>query len=206
MNSFKEKSSLGAGNVYQEILLQKYVPPCMLVNQQEEILLVNGELEKYLSTSEIHTGSMLPEIADKNIYQELIKGIKEIMQGEESVLVDGRTFHERYIFYIYFTPVIIKPTAERLILIEFEDVHLQAVKAHPHTVTDFQRDFDELLSITGHDIRNLVSNFIMLLKFKDGKYTTDHKIDDVNKIQERFLSNFHLNLSNLAAKINRYFL
>jgi nitrogen-specific signal transduction histidine kinase len=206
MSSFKEKSPPEIGNVYQEILLQKYVPPCMLVNQQEKILLVNGELEKYLSTSGIKTGSMLPDIVDRNIYQELKKGIKEVMQGEESVLVDGRTFHERYIFYIYFTPVIIKPASEKLILIEFEDIHLQTVKAHPHTATDFQQDFDELLSITGHDIRNLVSNFIMLLKFEDGKYTTDHKIEDVNKVQERFLSNFHLNLSNLAAKINRYFL
>jgi hypothetical protein len=203
MNNFKEKSSLGAGNVYQKILLQKYAPPCMLINQQEEILLVNGEIEKYLSTSEIQPGSMLTEVVDEYIYRELMQGIKEVMQGEESVLVDGRTFHERYIFYIYITPVIMKPASERLILIEFEDIHLQNVKALPPMTTDFQQDFDELLSITEHDIRNLMSNIIMLLKFEDGKYTTDHKIEDVNKMQERFLSNFHINLSNLAAKIHR---
>ncbi len=206
MNSFENKSFSGAENIYQELLLQKYVPPCLLVNQKEEVLWVNFEAGKYLSAPNIMPGQLLSGITDEAIRRELLKGIKEILQGEESVFIDGRTLHERYIFYIYLTPVVTQPLSEKLVLIEFEDTYAQTVKVPGtrHAGIDFQKHFDEFLRTTEHDIRNMASSFVMLLKFEESRYSNKRKITDVNKMEERFLSNLYLNLNKLIATLAHY--
>ena len=194
-------------NVYQSLILQKFAPPCLLVNLKEEILLVNGETEKYLSSSYIKPGQLLSDIVDENIYNELLKGLREVVQGEESVFIDGRSFHERYKFYIYLTPVASKAPHESLVLIEFEDIYPKNINlpANRYTNVDLQPHFDELLMATDHDLKNLVSNFIMLLKFDAAHYSNESKINDIDKLRTRILANFHLNLNKLAHRIYHYF-
>jgi len=203
MNRFEDKSARSVSGMYQEFLLQKFAPPCILINLQEKVLLINGEIERYLTVSNKVPGQLLADFVDKNMYQKLLKGIREVVQGEESVLIDGRTFEVSAPFYVYISPFV-PSSAERLILIEFEDADEQNVKnaINSHAVTELYQQYETLFRTTEHDIRNLANNFIMLLNLEEDHYSTDSKIHDVKELQEHLLSTFKKKIEQLKAMLN----
>ena len=204
MNSFEDKSTRSVSGIYQEFLLQKFAPPCILINLQEKVLLINGEIERYLTVANKEPGPLLADFVDKNMYQKLVKGIREVAQGEESVLIDGRTFEGSAPFYVYITPFVPTPTAEKLILIEFEDADEENVKNATNNLvaTELHQQYEDLLRTTEHDIRNLVNNVIMLLNLEEDFYPTNSKIHDVKELQERLLSTFKQKIEQLKAMLH----
>ena len=204
MNSFEDKSTRSVSGIYQAFLLQKFAPPCMLINPQEKVLLINGEIERYLAVASKAPGQLLADFVDKNMYEKLLKGIREVIQGEESVLIDSRSFEVPAPFYMYITPFVPTPTAERLILIEFEDADEENVKnaINELAATELYQQYEALLRTTEHDIRNLVNNFIMLLNLEEALYPTNSKIHDVKELQERLLSTFKKKIEQLKAMLH----
>lgn len=202
MKSFEEKSPGAASGDYQGLLLQKYAPPCLLVDQKEKILLISGAIEKYLSVANKMSVQLLSEFVDKSIYQELSKGIREVVQGEESVLIDSRAFNVSVPFHMYITPFVAKQTNESLILIEFEGINEQNEKNASLTAFELLQQFEAFSRTTEHDIRNLTNNYIMLLKLEETRYSTDNKMHDVKVMQARLLSAFKKNIDQLRAMLD----
>ena len=208
MNSSKEKSSLAIADKYLELLLQKFAPPCILINLQEKVLLMSGEIEKHFPITGRTPGRLLSNYVDKIMYAELLKGIREVLHGEESVMIDGNTFNTSTSFYIYISSIAAKSQKETLILIEFEEADKLPANAKNTSGSisahDIQQQIDALSYATDHDVKNLIANFIMLLNLEETSYSKKDKIRDIKKIQEQFLSKLQTNLSRLLNCIKGY--
>ncbi len=209
MSNFEEKPTQEVASFYQELLLKKYAPTCILINENEKVLQINGDLEKYFTRASNAPGQLLSAYVDKVVYSELMKGIREVAEGEDVVMIDGNVLNALAFFKIYILSMIVEPSGERLFLIEFEDTEIQNTKKiinNPSVVIhDFQEQLDNFYQVIEHDIKNAFSNFVMLTNLEETSYSKADKIQDIKGMQEKILSNMHNHLNRLINFISIYF-
>lgn len=194
----KKTSAEAALGIYQKLLLQQFILPCLLLNQEEKILLINGDVGKILPDSiKLSNGNLLDESLGENIYQQLHNGIQEVIKGEESVMIKEQSSQTSY--FIYISALASPLVSEKLILIEFEDANQQNLRKVISNLPaqELQQSFNTLVETTEHDIKNMVINLILLLNLEETNYTKADKIQDVKKMQEQFLDSFAKNVNQI---------
>lgn len=115
-----------------ELLLQEYAPNCVVVNKENQVIYLHGNVEKYIRLPRNRMSTTIYKLVDSNLSPIIRSGIRKLTNGEKSVLFkdvpigDGKNEMSTN---IHFKLLVDESSEQRLMLIEFGYVERSANKA-----------------------------------------------------------------------------
>jgi two-component system CheB/CheR fusion protein len=76
-------------NLIDEILIEDYAPPCVIINSELEILYVYGSTGKFLEPAKGKASMNLTKMVRDGMKKELATGVRKVLSGNTEVRYDG---------------------------------------------------------------------------------------------------------------------
>lgn len=111
-------------DLMESTLLANYTPPCVIINEQSDILYVHGHTGKYLEAAQGDASLNLVNMARKGLKLKLTTAIRKVRTQKESIRIDGlqtKPNGESHVFDLILKPVGTKNAPEQLIMAIFVD-------------------------------------------------------------------------------------
>ena len=82
-------ANLGFRNLIDEILIEDYAPPCVIINPDFEVLYVHGSTGKFLEPAIGEASMNLSKMIREGMKRELSTGVRKVITGNAAVRYDG---------------------------------------------------------------------------------------------------------------------
>lgn len=126
---------------YADMLAERYAPACIIINEANDVVYVNGSIEKYLHIPKKRTSLNVFKMINNDLALIFRNGIRKVKKDQPDVYFKNVTFQngdEEIVATIYFRKLKPSPELRRrnthqenTVLIEFHDVNAKPAKEKP---------------------------------------------------------------------------
>jgi two-component system CheB/CheR fusion protein len=111
-------------SVAQQLVLQRFVPACVLINQKAEVLHLNGPIDRYLRLPDGNLASDLMAMAREGVRTKLRSAVHQALRDGKAVRMSGarvKVHDKHHDVLISVEPLKHPPEAAGLLLVTFEE-------------------------------------------------------------------------------------
>lgn len=145
-------------SVAQQILLERFVPACVIIDRKLQVLYVHGPVEEYLTFPAGELTTLVIDMAREGLRARLRGAIAKCIEINRPVSVTARVRRGNKSLPVKasVTPLRFPREADGLLLITLEEYRLPGLKTRPRTKESDSRQLEDELRVTREELQSTI--------------------------------------------------